>query len=494
MTCLFCVQQSIAQTKVYNQPYRPQLHFSPQAHWMNDPNGMVYYHGIYHLFFQYYPNGTIWGPMHWGHAESRDLVHWKQLPIALYPDSLGYIFSGSAVVDYNNTSDFGHKGKIPLVAIFTHHDPKGADAGKDNYQNESLAYSLDNGKTWTKYAGNPVLKNPGIKDFRDPNVSWYAAEKKWIMTLATFDKISFYSSPNLKNWTKESEFGKGMGAHGGVWECPDLFPMKLNNKTYWVLIVNLNPGGPNGGSATQYFLGNFDGNKFTPIDDKTRWLDYGPDEYAGVTWHNTTGKRIFLGWMSNWLYAIRVPTQQWRSAMTIPRDLALQNINGDIRLTSTPANNYNSLKIGGYFRKQILVDKEANLSPKKTELSHQYKLNFNITRLKDFGLVLSNNLGEELVIGYDRKANQYYIDRTKSGKVDFEKDFAGRFVAPRISTSTSADITLIVDKASVELFADGGSTVMTCTFFPNKPYSKMVMKADELELNNVSYMSLKSIW
>ena len=141
--------------------------------------------------------------------------------------------------------------------------------------------------------------------------------------------------------------------------------MKLNNKTYWVLIVNLNPGGPNGGSATQYFLGNFDGNKFTPIDDKTRWLDYGPDEYAGVTWHNTTGKRIFLGWMSNWLYAIRVPTQQWRSAMTIPRDLALQNINGDIRLTSTPANNYNSLKIGGYFRKQILVDKEANLSPKK---------------------------------------------------------------------------------------------------------------------------------
>ena len=490
-----CINVSIAQNKKYNQTYRPQLHFSPQAHWMNDPNGMVYYHGIYHLFFQYYPNGTVWGPMHWGHAESRDLIHWKQLPIALYPDSLGYIFSGSAVVDYNNTSGFGRYGKVPLVAIFTHHDPKGADAGKDNFQNESLACSLDDGKTWTKYAGNPVLKNPGIKDFRDPNVSWYAASNKWIMTLATADRITFYSSPNLKNWSKESEFGKDTGAHGGVWECPDLFPMKLNNKIYWVLIVNINPGGPNGGSATQYFVGDFDGSKFTQHDTETRWLDYGPDEYAGVTWHNTIGKRIFLGWMSNWLYATKVPTDPWRSAMTVPRTLDLKNVNGDIRLTSKPANNYNILKTGGcYAVKKVVVDKRANLSPKTGKLAQQYLLKFNLSQIKDFGLTLSDNLGEELTIGYDSKAKQYYIDRTKSGKIDFEKDFAGKFTSPRLALSPSADITLIVDRASVELFADGGLSVMTCTFFPNKPYGKIEMIANGLKINNLSYTSLRSIW
>ncbi|BAU53820.1 Levanase precursor [Mucilaginibacter gotjawali] len=323
-------------TNLYNEPFRPQLHFSPKAHWMNDPNGMVYFNHTYHLFFQYYPGGTVWGPMHWGHAISKDLVHWQQLPIALYPDSLGYIFSGSAVVDSNNTSGFGKNGKIPLVAIFTHHDPKGERAGTDNFQNESIAYSLDEGRTWTKYSGNPVLKNPGIRDFRDPKVMWYAKDKKWVMTLATKDHITFYSSRDLKTWAKESEFGKEIGAHGGVWECPDLFPLKLNGKQYWVLVVNLNPGGPNGGSATQYFVGQFDGEQFVPVDDQIKWLDYGPDEYAGITWNNTGSRKIFLGWMSNWSYATQVPTASWRSAMTIPRDLKLISIDGNILLTSMP--------------------------------------------------------------------------------------------------------------------------------------------------------------
>src|ERR1700753_4231161 len=218
---------------IYHEQFRPQIHFSPKAHWMNDPNGMVYFNHTYHLFFQYYPGGTVWGPMHWGHAVSKDVIHWKELHIALYPDSLGYIFSGSAVVDSNNTSGFGKNGEIPLVAIFTQHNQKGADAGRKGFQNQSIAYSLDGGYTWTKYANNPVLKNPGIQDFRDPKVSWYPQQKKWIMTLARQDRITFYSSPNLKNWTKESEFGKDAGAHGGVWECPDLFPLKLNGKTYW---------------------------------------------------------------------------------------------------------------------------------------------------------------------------------------------------------------------------------------------------------------------
>lgn len=239
--------------------YRPAYHFTPAAHWMNDPNGMVYYQGTYHLFFQYYPDGMVWGPMHWGHATSPDLVSWKEQPIALYPDKLGMIFSGSAVVDVNNTAGFG---KNAMVAIFTHHNSEEEKKGQNKHEYQSLAYSLDAGKTWKKYEGNPVLPNPGIADFRDPKVSWYEAGKKWVMTLATKDRITFYSSSNLKNWTKESEFGEKLGAHGGVWECPDLFPMTLNGKTHWVLIVNLNPGGPNGGSGTQYFVGNFDGKYF----------------------------------------------------------------------------------------------------------------------------------------------------------------------------------------------------------------------------------------
>ncbi len=231
----------------YNDPHRPQIHFSPQKGWMNDPNGLVYHNGVYHLFYQHNPNEPVWGPMHWGHATSKDLVHWKEQPIALYPDSLGTIFSGCAVVDKDNTAGFG---KDALVAIYTNHSHELEKAGSDKFQTQSIAYSNNNGKSWTKYAGNPVLKNPGIRDFRDPKVMWYEPSKKWIMTLATLDHITFYSSADLKNWKEESKFGKGIGAHGGVWECPDLVPMYDNGKKVWLLIVNLNPGGPNGGSAT----------------------------------------------------------------------------------------------------------------------------------------------------------------------------------------------------------------------------------------------------
>ena len=302
LSILFLFSSHIAfnqSVNYYNEPHRPQVHFSPKANWMNDPNGMVFFNNNYHLFYQYYPDSTVWGPMHWGHATSKDLVHWDHQPVALYPDTLGYIFSGSAVADVNNTSGFGKDGKIPLVAIFTHHDPVGEKAGTGTHETQSIAYSLDDGVTWKKYEKNPVLKNPGIKDFRDPKVMWYEPGKKWIMTLATLDHITFYSSPNLKDWTKESALGKEFGAHGGVWECPDLFPLEYEGKEIWILVVNINPGGPNGGSATQYFTGQFDGNKFTPYQTDIRWLDYGPDEYAGITWSNTGNRKIFLGWMSN---------------------------------------------------------------------------------------------------------------------------------------------------------------------------------------------------
>jgi fructan beta-fructosidase len=479
-----CSSYAIAQndTSLYHEIYRPQLHFSPKAHWMNDPNGMVYFDHTYHLFFQYYPNGTTWGPMHWGHAESADMIHWKEMPIALYPDSLGYIFSGSAVVDSNNTSGFGKDGKIPLVAIFTNHDPKSASEGKNNFQNESIAYSLDNGTTWTKYSGNPMLKNPGIIDFRDPKVMWYAAGHKWLMTLATKDRITFYSSPNLKNWSKESEFGATVGAHGGVWECPDLFPLQLNGKTYWVLIVNINPGGPNGGSATQYFIGQFDGNKFIAINDKIRWADYGPDEYAGITWSNTGNRKIFLGWMSNWEYANQVPTVKWRNAMTIPRELKLKQINDNILLTSEPV-------------KELYADKTgkavSNISATSV-LPKQYVLKLRINEIKSYAVTLSNKLGEKVVIGYDKNANQYYIDRTLSGNVNFEKDFTGRFTAPRFITGKQSDLILVVDAASIELFADSGSTVMTAIYFPNAPLDKLTLEG--FHPIQPILIPLKSIW
>src|ERR1700744_383030 len=372
---LLISSSAFAQNGAYREQYRPQIHFSPPAHWMNDPNGLVYYNGVYNLFYQYYPKATVWGPMHWGHATSRDLIHWKNQPIALYPDSLGLIFSGSAVVDVNNTSGFGKNGKPPLVAIFSHHSQKGAKASRMNFQNQSLAYSNDDGKTWTKYAHNPVLKNPGIPDFRDPNVMWYAPGKKWVMSLATKDRLTFYSSKNLKDWTKESEFGEHLGAHGGVWECPDLFPLTAaDGKKLWVLIVNINPGGPAGGSATQYFTGNFDGKTFTPNRTDTRWLDEGTDEYAGVTWHNTGNRRIFLGWMSNWAYAEAVPTKLWRSAMTVPRELKLVKVDTGYFVAAEPVKELGSLKSQTIDLHNIKVKGEVNIPRLVKRSDNQYEL------------------------------------------------------------------------------------------------------------------------
>lgn len=481
--------------KLYSEAYRPQVHFSPQAHWMNDPNGMVYFNHTYHLFFQYYPNGTNWGPMHWGHAISKDLMHWRELPIALYPDSLGFIFSGSAVVDSNNTSGFGKDGKIPLVAIFTHHDPKGEKAGRNDFQNESIAYSLDEGNTWTKYEANPVLKNPGIRDFRDPSVMWYAQQHKWIMTLATKDRVTFYSSPDLKNWQKESDFGSSLGAHTGVWECPNLFPLKLNGKSYWVLTASVNPGGPNGGSATQYFIGDFDGKTFTPIvNSRTHWVDYGPDDYAGVTWSNTGTRKIFLGWMSNWTYAGQAPTEKWRNAMTLPRELALKQVNNEIFLTSNPVIELKQLEL-----KPIHISPDDLKGKDIMALNHiqsnQFVLKYSLQGIEDYAITLSNDLGDKLVIGYDKSKNAYYIDRTKSGITDFNPEFAKTAFAPRLTRAPKSQVKLVVDASSIELFADKGLSVLTSLFFPHKPYNHLVFKSEkDVIFEDITLIPLKSIW
>ena len=473
------------------EEHRPLIHFSPKEKWMNDPNGMVYYKGVYHLFFQYYPDSTVWGPMHWGHATSHDLIHWQQQPIALYPDSLGYIFSGSAVVDVNNTSGFGVNGNAPLVAIFTHHDPVGEKAGRNNFQNQSIAYSNDEGKTWTKYAGNPVLKNPGITDFRDPKVSWYEAGKKWIMTLATKDRISFYSSKNLKDWTKESEFGNNVGAHGGVWECPDLFSLDDNGKKVWVLIVNLNPGGPNKGSATQYFLGDFDGNKFSPYSTDTKWLDYGPDEYAGITWSNTGDRKIFLGWMSNWLYANVVPTKAWRNAMTIPREIKLVHAGNNMLLSSHPVKELSVIQSKSDILQNLHAEKNINLADKLKNITFPCMVKLNMDDAMDFSLVIANKAGEQTIIGFDKQSNQYFIDRTASGKKDFQNDFAARHTAPRFTNNKKMNNTLVIDVSSVELFADDGLTCMTEIFFPRNPYDQITIQSPGV-ISKLEYAGLES--
>lgn len=491
--------QEDEETVAYNdENFRPNYHFTPQQNWMNDPNGMFFLNGTYHLFYQYYPEGNVWGPMHWGHATSRDMILWEEQPIALEPDDMGYIFSGSAVVDENNTSGFGDGTTPPVIAIFTYHDPQGEEEGRIDYQTQAIAYSLDEGKTWTKYEGNPVIENPDIKDFRDPKVIWDKEHQQWLMALATVDRTLFYSSPNLKDWELLSEFGQGTGAHDGVWECPDFFPMQVDGtgETKWVLIQSLNPGGYNGGSGTQYFVGDFDGKEFK-VDPSMEnlpekhsfWIDYGKDNYAGVTWSNipeSDGRHLFIGWMSNWLYAQEVPTTTWRSAMTIARELSLKKTGDQYRIFSLPVEELDKYKTSAAQTGESRTGRTLNI-PSEIDLT-KAEISFTINDLeeKKYEFSLNNPEGEILKFGYDHSEKQFFIDRTNSGLVDFSEDFAsGLSTAPRTSTSGSLSVLMLVDRTSIELFFDNGETVMTEIFFPTEPYSSFsVHNPEDLELEN----------
>lgn len=484
-------------TKLYREQHRPQFHFSPHANWMNDPNGMVFYDGVYHLFYQYFPDGNVWGPMHWGHASSRDLVHWQHLPIALYPDSLGFIFSGSAVVDKSNSSGLGSSSAPPLVAIFTYHAADREKAGASDYQSQGIAYSVDGGNTWTKYQGNPVIANQGVKDFRDPKVFWHEPSEKWVMILAAKDRVELWGSANLKEWKKLSDFGSEYGAHGGVWECPDLVKLKVegSSEERWMMIVSLNPGGPNGGSATQYFTGEFDGVNFKPdqAENDVSWLDYGPDNYAGVTWSNAPDDRhIFLGWMSNWLYAEKVPTTVWRSAMTLPRELSLTNtgerylvksrLSPEIETILSGESRFTSVKIGDSTRLDgSLVASRALLS--------------GVIEARDFSFRFSNKRGEELITGYDATTKRYFIDRSKAGKNDFSDLFRENIFAPRFSNEGTVRFTIAVDVSSIEVFYDDGLTVMTATYFPDEPLTDLTLSSrSNANLDSLSMWQVESIW
>lgn len=477
-----------------NEDFRPQFHFTPQSGWMNDPNGMFYMNGTYHLFFQHNPDDNVWGPMHWGHATSTNLIEWEEQLIALEPDEHGTIFSGSAVVDHKNTSGLGDGQTPPVIAIFTYHNAEREQEGKDDFQTQGIAYSTDAGKTWIKYENNPVLDNPGIRDFRDPKVVWYEEENKWIMSLAVQDHISFYSSPNLLDWEHLSDFGQNSGNHGGVWECPDLFKMKVNDtgEEKWVLLVSINPGGPNGGSATQYFVGDFDTTTFTLDESVAKigeehdyWLDFGKDNYAGVTWSNIPqedGRHLFIGWMSNWQYANVVPTETWRSAMTIARELELKKTGESYRITSTPVKELESFKGQTITKHDIKVDIEAELIKKGETTLNSSVIEVKIAELKDqdYSFQLKNEAGDLLEFGYDAGEAKYYIDRRKAGVTDFNDDFAAkRSVAPRISETEELNFTAVVDKMSIEIFFDSGTTVMTEIFFPTQPFSSFTANGDE---------------
>lgn len=477
------------------EQHRPLFHFTPPSGWMNDPNGMVYFKGEYHLFYQHYPDSTVWGPMHWGHAVSKDLVHWAHLPIALYPDSLGYIFSGSAVVDEKNTSGFGKNGEPPLVAIYTYHDMASEKSGKTNFQTQGIAYSLDNGRTWTKYAQNPVIKNPNTRDFRDPKVMWHEPTKNWILTLAVANHIEFYASKDLKNWEKTSEFGKTEGAHGGVWECPDLFPLTVEGTTTekWVLIVNIGDGAPNKGSGGQYFIGTFDGKSFKNDNKPTDllWLDYGTDNYAGVTWSNSpNNRRTLIGWMSNWQYAQVVPTTTWRSATTIPRDLTLKQTPKGLRLIQKPVKELEILR--GVAQTMAASDIKNFKVIDSTSVTKEIELSFDLSKsdAKNFGVVLSNTQNEKVEIGYDATTKHFFIDRTKGGKKSFSDKFSSRQTAPRLSSDNILKLHLFVDVASVELFADDGSTLLTSIFFPNEDFKT----AKILTQNGLAHLLTGQVW
>jgi fructan beta-fructosidase len=487
--------EGYCQQKTYTEKYRPQFHFSPPSHWMNDPNGMVYYKGEYHLFYQYYPDSSVWGPMHWGHAVSRDLIHWEHLPVALYPDSLGYIFSGSVVVDEQNSSGFQRGPEKPMVAIFTYHDINGEKSGSLHFQTQGIAYSNDRGRTWKKYSGNPVLKNPGFKDFRDPKVFWYTAGKEWVMSLAVGDRIQFCHSGDLKNWDLCGEFGMHEGSHDGVWECPDLFPLQLGDgkQQKWVLLVSVGSGAPNGGSGTQYFTGDFDGKTFRNENPPQTilWVDYGSDDYAGVTWNNTGQRRLFLGWMSNWQYAQLVPTKPWRSSMTLPRELSLHETAEGIRLFAIPAKETAALRTN---KKPVFLSKRTEMLPGLEEIL----LTIDLKQVKEnnFGLEFSNSRQERLILGFDKIRNGFYIDRTAAGENSFSKGFGTMHFAPRTDTSDILKLDIFLDQSSVEFFADSGSIIMTDIFFPSQGYTLM-QSYPSMEIGSFfqgEVYTLKAVW
>ena len=442
------VQNNNVDFALINEQFRPIYHHTPKRGWMNDPNGMFYKDGVWNLYYQYNPYGSMWGNMHWGHSTTTDLIHWKDEGVAIAPDIWGTIFSGSCVVD-----------KETVIAMYTSSRPTpfGGDV-----QAQSLAFSTDGGQTFTKFEGNPVLTSEE-KDFRDPRPFWNEDIKAWNLILAVGQEMRIYSSKNLKEWKYESSFGKEYGNHGGVWECPDL--IKIDNK--WLLICNINPGGPFGGSATQYFVGQFDGHRFTceSKPNVTKWMDYGKDHYATVSFYNAPENRhVVLAWMSNWQYANQVPTMQFRSANSIPRDLGLFDYQGETYVSVVPSKE--TLAMRGAKVKvpteacEIVVDLKG-----KTEI------------------VLSNTKGEQVTMTYDASKQTFAMDRTKSGNVGFSEDFPCVTKAP--TYGKVKQLRIFIDRCSIEAFDSDGKMAMTNLVFPSEPYNTIKVKGGKATIYQI---------
>lgn len=478
----------------YQEPYRPQFHFTPEVNWMNDPNGLVYHDGEYHLFYQHNPYGNEWGHMSWGHAISRDLVHWQHLPIALHDEYGVMAFSGSAVFDAKNTSGFGEGGRAPLVAIYTGHG--------HGRQTQDLAFSNDRGRTWTKYAGNPVL-DLNKADFRDPKVFWHDATSRWIMvvSLAVEKRLQFYASANLKEWTLLSEFGPAGVKEKPNWECPDLFELNIENepgKTAWVLEADMGAGAVAGGSGGEYFVGQFDGQSFQSDSHESQWVDYGRDFYAPVSWSNIPrddGRRLWIGWMNNWETALN-PTSPWRSAMSVPRELSLRRVDGRLRLCQRPVRELTKL------RQQKLELLDYSLSADSLQLDLQGQqleliLEIEPSGARRCGVRVLKRGDQQTEVGYNAETGSIYIDRTKSGVVDFHPAFAGVHAGPlKPDDQGRIRLHLLVDRCSVELFGNYGETVITDLIFPAATSDQVELFAEGGACRMVSCQvyHLKSIW
>lgn len=443
-----------------NDTYRPEYHFTPPSNWMNDPNGLVFFDGEYHLFYQYHPHSTVWGPMHWGHAISTDLVHWQHLPIALYPDEQGMIFSGSAVVDVDNTAGFG---KNALVAIFTYN--------KDYKESQNLAYSTDRGRSWTKYLHNPVVPVPEpLSDCRDPKVFWY--EDHWVMLLAAKDRVLFLISRDLKSWHQSGAFGGGYGSTDGVWETPDLFKLTVDqtNETRWVLTVGVGNGAAAGGSGTQYFIGHFDGKNFVSDDPKEviLWADYGADYYAPQSWSNEpNGRRIMLGWMSNWQYAREVPSDGWRGMFSVPRELSLTATANGMRLVHKPIPELEVLRVKGQHWQNQTVKPGENLLAGLTGDAFEIIAEFQVQSSENsFGLHVRQGGEERTTIGYNFQTQEVFIDRTRSGQREFKEGFAAVHSASLEPQNGIVRLHIFIDRCSVEVFANDGIITLSDLIYP----------------------------
>ncbi len=501
------INQHLVTDVSFTEQYRPQFHYTPRINWMNDPNGLVYYEGKYHLFHQYNPFGNRWGYMSWNHAVSEDLVHWQHKPVAIPygKKEEEAIFSGSAVVDHNNTSGFGNGQRVPLVAIYTSHYTR---EDGSTWQAQSLAYSIDGGESFVKYEGNPVLKYDD-PDFRDPNVIWIDKTGQWVMVVALprQHKVQFYASDNLIDWEFLSDFGPD-GAIDGIWECPDLFPVAVDGdsqNTRWILHVDINPGAIAGGSGSQFFVGDWDGRQFIPDETISGgdviWADYGTDFYAAITWNNIPeedGRRIWVGWMNNWMYANIIPTSPWRSAQSIPRSIHLETVDGNIKVIQRPVEELHALRSEHRRIEDIAVSGGTHSLSEYGIYGKSYEIiaELSIGDAQDFGFEVRKGGNEKTRIGYNSQREVLYVDRTQSGEVDFHDGFASVSEAPMKLKDGKLILQIFVDWSSVEVFAQNGTTILTKRIFPGPESEELMLYSEggESSLIRLDFWNLKSIW